>query len=192
MSRKFAALIVGAAGSLALLAGGMQGCGSSSNGSGSDIALCEQVCDKALACTPDAGTAEMQAAGLCKQNCPSTVAASQSCSNHAARVSAFRTCVTMDCAGAVACLSTVPDCQGGTGGAGGSTGTGGAGGAAAGDCSVCTKADQCCAALDPNANCVSASACATLSGPDQTNVISICQGVLNVAAGQPTAPAACK
>ena len=189
MSRKLTALIIGVAASLALLAGTMQGCGSSSSGSGSDIALCEQVCDKALGCAPDAGTAEMQAATLCKQNCPSTVAASQSCSNHAARVSAFRTCVGMDCAGYAACLSSVPDCTGGTGG---SSGTGGAGGAPAGDCTVCTKADQCCAALSPGTNCMLASNCTAMTGQAQMSVITTCQGVLNAAAGQPSAPAACK
>jgi len=189
MSRKVTALIVGVVASLALLAGTMQGCGSSNSGSGSDIALCEQVCDKALGCAPDAGTAEMQAAAVCKQNCPSTVAASQSCSNHAATASAFRTCVAMDCAGYAACLSTVPACQGGTGG---TTGTGGAGGAPAGDCTICTKADQCCTALDPNANCMLASNCAAMTGPAQMSVITVCQGIINAVAGQPTAPAACR
>ncbi len=51
-----------------------------------------------------------------------------------------------------------------------STGTGGTGGAPAGDCSVCTKADACCAALDPNANCVSAATCAASTGPTQTGI----------------------
>ena len=39
---------------------------------------------------------------------------------------------------------------------------------------------------------MSAASCAALTGQNQTDVISICQGVLNVVGGQPTAPAACK
>src|SRR5262245_47187751 len=104
MSNKLTALIVGVIASLALAAASMQGCGGGSvSGGSSDIAVCEQVCDKSLACAPDAGAEAMQAAALCKQNCPATVAASQSCSNHADRVNAFRSCLAMDCAGALAC-----------------------------------------------------------------------------------------
>ena len=74
MSSKLTMLIVGVAASLALVAGNMQGCGSSGGGD-ADIALCEQLCDKVLACNPDAGTAEMEAVTLCKHNCPGTAAA---------------------------------------------------------------------------------------------------------------------
>jgi hypothetical protein len=191
MSRKLTALIVGAVASLALLAGTMQGCGSSSGNSFQD--LCNQSCDKALACTPDAGEIGQQANQACKDQC--VTRSQQQCANAAAIASRIQECLNMqDCTAAGACVGTIPACQSttGTGGSTSTGGTGGAGGAGAGDCSVCTKADQCCAALDPTANCVSASTCAAASGPDQTTIIGICQGVLNVTANQPSAPAACK
>jgi hypothetical protein len=191
MSRKLTALIVGVVASLALVAGTMQGCGSSSSGT-SNVALCEMVCDKVLECNPDAGTAGQQTLMLCKQNCASQVPTT-TCTNASAITSAIQACLPMACGAYLECLTGVPPCQGGTGGTGGSTGTGGAGGAPpAGDCSVCTKADACCAALDANANCVLASLCAGAAPAQQASVISACQGVLNVAVGQPTAPAACR
>ena len=192
MSRKLTALIVGVVASLALLAATMQGCGSSS--STNNVALCEMVCDKGLSCTPDAGAEGQQALTICKQNCASQVPTT-TCTNASAITSAIQTCLPMACGAYLECLSSVPACQTGTGGTtgnGGSGGSGGAGGAPAGDCSVCTKADACCAALDPNANCVLFASCAESTPAQQTQVISACQGLLNVAAGQPTAPAACK
>ena len=88
MSRKLTALIVGVVASLALLAGSMQGCGSSSSGT-SNVALCEMVCDKGLACTPDAGTEGQQALMICKQNCASQVPTT-TCTNASAIASAIQ------------------------------------------------------------------------------------------------------
>jgi len=195
MSRKLTALIVGVVASLAVMAGTIQGCGSSNNGT-SNVALCEMVCDKGLACTPDAGSEGQQALAICKQNCASQVPTT-TCTNASAISSAIQACLPMACGAYVECLGTVPACQTGTGGNGGNggnggSGAGGAGGAPAGDCTICTKADACCAALDATANCVLAATCAESAPAQQTSVISACQGLLNVAAGQPTAPAACK
>ena len=148
------------------MAGTMQGCGGSSSGT-NNVALCEMVCDKGLACTPDAGTDGQQALTICKKNCASQVPTT-TCTNASAIASAIQACLPMACGAYLECLTTVPACQTGTGGTtggGGNGGTGGAGGAPAGDCSVCTKADACCAALDPTANCVLASTCAGSTGP---------------------------
>jgi hypothetical protein len=195
MSTTLKALIVGLFVSAAVATGTMQGCGGSS-GSGGDIALCEQVCDKSFSCVPDAGSAEMQAATLCKQECASRVAMSQTCSNHSAIAAALRSCVAMDCAGYSACLLNLPaptGCQTGTGGTTGAGGMGGGGGGAAGgDCSICTKADQCCAALDPTADCVLAQTCTGATGQTQTTVIMGCQTLLTSLGMNPSAPAACR
>ncbi len=71
MSKHLTALIVGSVASLALVVGTMQGCG---GGSGSNnTALCEQGCDKLIACTPNPTAIEMQALAACKPNCASQV-----------------------------------------------------------------------------------------------------------------------
>src|SRR3954453_6998313 len=125
MSRKLTSLIVGLIASLVFVASAVQGCGGSSSSSNQD--LCIQACDKALACTPDAGSIGQQANTVCKNNCGSL----PHCSNEAAIKSALQSCLAMqDCAAALACRSTVPDCvsttgTGGTTGAGGTTGSGG-------------------------------------------------------------------
>jgi hypothetical protein len=187
MSRKLTALIVGVVASLAMLAGTMQGCSSSSS-STNNVALCEMACDKGLSCTPDAGTAGQQALMACKMSCANQVPTTM-CANAAAIASALQTCLAMACPAYLECVGTIPACQTGTGG---TTGNGGAGGAPAGDCSICTKADQCCAALDATATCMLASTCAGMTGQAQMSVITVCQGVINAVAGQPTAPAACR
>jgi hypothetical protein len=191
MSTKLTAVISGALAALALAAGSTQGCGSD-NGN-NPVALCEKACDKGLMCTPDAGAAGQQAAMICRQNCATQVP-NANCSNASAITNAINACLAMDCAAYLACLPTVPPCQSATGGggAGGSTGAGGAGGAGGGDCSVCTKADQCCAALDATANCVLAQTCNGATGPQQTSIVMTCQSVLTFAQQQPTAPAACR
>src|SRR5262245_50982167 len=106
MSRKLTMLIVGIAASLALAAGTMQGCGSSSSGS-DNVALCQMACDKALACTPDAGPDEQAAAMTCRNGCPAQVA-NVHCSNEAAIATAFRGCLSMECSAYLSCLTTVP------------------------------------------------------------------------------------
>jgi hypothetical protein len=189
---KLTIVIVGVFGSLAIAAGTMQGCGGSSSGN-SNVALCEQVCDKGFMCTPDAGAQGQQALTACKQSCATQVP-NTNCSNASAITSAINNCLGMDCAGYFACVPNIPPCQsttgtGGSTGAGGTTGTGGGGG---GDCSVCTKADQCCTALSASANCVLAQTCTGATGQQQLSVIMACQSLLDTAAQQPTAPAACR
>ena len=84
--------------SLALVVGTMQGCGGGSGTSNQD--LCNQACDKALACTPDAGSIGQQANQLCKNNCASL----PQCSNEAAIKAKIQSCLAMqDCTAAVAC-----------------------------------------------------------------------------------------
>ena len=129
MSRKLTALIVGVVASLAFVAGTMQGCGRSSSNSNQD--LCNQACDRALACTPDAGSVGEQANALCKNSCavPSAVL------ERGGDQEQDSECLAMqDCTAVLACRETVPDClsttgTGGTTGAGGTTGSGGTGGA---------------------------------------------------------------
>ena len=194
MSRKLTALIVGVFASLALAAGTMQGCSSSGSNSGDDVALCQKVCDKALECTPDAGSIGQQALTQCKQNCTTQVP-QQHCSNESAIRSAINACLPMSCDGFLSCAQSVPACQsttgtGGSGGAGGSTGSGGSGG---GDCTVCTKADACCTALGGGAsNCALKASCDSATAEQKATYISACQGVLDAVAGQASAPAACK
>src|SRR4051812_34924659 len=105
MSTKLASLIVGLVASLAVVAGSVQGCGGSGGSSNQDV--CNQGCDRILACTPDAGAIGQQANELCKSNC-----AAQHCSNEAAIKSKIQSCLAMaDCAAALACGQTVPACQ---------------------------------------------------------------------------------
>ena len=67
MSKRSTALFVGLFASLALAIGASQGCSSSSSGD-NFMALCQQGCDKAFNCTPDAGTVGQAARDACKQN----------------------------------------------------------------------------------------------------------------------------
>jgi hypothetical protein len=126
MSNKLKTLLVGVFASLALAAGTMQGCGGGS-GSGDNVALCQQACDKALSCIPDAGAEAQQAATECKQRCATTVPTTH-CSNEAEIVSAARACLQLACDAYLNC--SVPACQStsGTGGSGGNGGTSGGGG----------------------------------------------------------------
>lgn len=190
MSRKLMVLFAGVFASLALAAGTMQGCGSSSSGS-NNVALCEKTCDKALECTPDAGSIGQQAATQCKMNCQ-TQAPNTHCSNEAAIASALNACLPMACDAYLNCLTTtIPDCMtgtGGTSGGGGSTGTAGTGG---GDCSVCTPADACCSALASGQACNLATTCSSASGAQQTSIISACQSVLTQARQLADPPPAC-
>jgi hypothetical protein len=191
MSRQVTALIVGVIASLALVAGTMQGCGSSSSG-GNNVALCQQACDKALECTPDAGSEGQAIATQCKQNC-STQTSTTHCSNETAIANAFKACLPMACSAYLSCLGTIPACQQttGAGGSGGSTGSGGAGGGAAGDCSTCTKADSCCTAT-VGQTCNLAQSCTAATGSQQSQIIMGCQQILTTAQGQATVPAECR
>ena len=121
MSKKLTVLIAGVVVSLALVAGTMQGCGSSSSGS-SNTALCQQACDKVLMCTPDAGTVGMMADTMCKANCASQVSNTH-CSNETAIANAVKACLAMPCDQLAACEATIPACQSTTG-TGGTSGGG--------------------------------------------------------------------
>ena len=192
MYRKLTALFVGVFASLAVAAGSMQGCGSSD--SNNNVATCEKVCDKVLACTPDAGSIGQQALMQCKQNC-TTQAGSTHCSNESAIRSAINNCLGMDCNGALACFGSVPACQSttGAGGTTGSGGTGGAGGTSGGGCATCTKADACCVALGgTTTQCNTAASCTAATADQQAAINSACQTVLTQLAMQPNAPAACQ
>jgi hypothetical protein len=142
MSRKLTSLIVGLVASLAFVASAMQGCGGSSSSSNQDV--CDQACDRALACTPDAGAIGQQANTVCKNSCASL----PQCSNEAAIKSKIQSCLAMqDCAAVLACRLTVPECvsttgTGGTTGAGGTTGSGGTGGSGSGW--TCAEASGAC------------------------------------------------
>lgn len=193
MSTKVTALFVGLFASLAIAAGTLQGCGSS--GGNSNVATCEKVCDKVLACTPDAGSIGQQAAMQCKANCPNQVAM---CSNASAIAGAINTCLAMDCAGAINCIQTIPACQstsgaGGSTGTGGTTGTGGGGGSNGANCATCTKVDACCVALGgTTAQCNSVASCLTATADQAATINAACQTALTQLAMQPNAPAACQ
>jgi hypothetical protein len=193
MSRKLTSLIAGVFASLVLAAGAMQGCGSSGSNSSDDVALCQKVCDKALECTPDAGSIGQQALTQCKQNCTTQVP-NQHCSNESAIRSAINSCLPMACDAFLTCAQSVPACQSttGTGGNGGTTGNGGAGGTGGGDCSVCTKADACCSALAGGQACGLVTTCNGATGQQQQQAVMACQSVLAAVAGNPQAPAACQ
>lgn len=188
MSRKLTALIVGILASLALAAGAMQGCSSGSN-SGDDVALCQKVCDKALECTPDAGSIGQQALTQCKQNCTTQVP-QQHCSNESAIRSAINSCLPMACDAFLTCAQSVPACQSTTG-TGGSSGSGGAGGSGASDCSVCTKADACCTAIASGQPCNLATTCSSSTGTQQQQAIQGCEAVLTAAHSLADPPPAC-
>src|SRR5262245_14628238 len=190
MSNKLTALIVGVFATLALAAGTMQGCGSD-NGSGSNVALCERVCDKSLTCTPDAGAAGEQARTMCKQNCATQVSTTH-CTNESAIASTLNGCLDMACDPYVTCLLTVPACQGGTAGTNGGGGAGGGGGTGGGgSCDVCIKGDACCTALG-GTNCNIKASCDAATGDARMTLIMTCQSGLDAVAGNPNAPAACR
>ncbi|HXU06896.1 MAG TPA: hypothetical protein VN903_38350 [Polyangia bacterium] len=146
MSRKLTALLVGLFGSLAVAAGVMQGCGGGS-ASGDAVSLCQQGCDKILACAPDAGPDAQQRAVQCKQGC--TQLGNGHCSNEAEIASATRSCLQLACDAYMEC--SVPLCQsttgtGGTtggGGNGGTSGGGGAGGSSGGGWTCVETTDGC-------------------------------------------------
>jgi hypothetical protein len=203
--------------------GALQSCGSSS--SSDATALCQQSCDKALACTPDAGSIGATADMSCKTNCAAQTATANKCSNLSAIEGAVKACLAMDCASFETCIeTTVPDCATATGsggsngtGSGGSNGTGNGGSSGTGNggsngggagtngagggtgsasCSICTKAETCCVALehlvtaDAGSCGLSAAQCNTLSGTAQTQYISTCN--LSLSTGSSAGVAACQ
>ena len=124
MSRKLTALIVGLFASLALAAGTMQGCGSSSS-SGDNVALCQQACDKALACTPDAGSIGQQATTQCKTELRDAGRRARTARTRRRSPARSNACLPMACDAYLhAARRPIPDCQS-------TTGTGGTTGAAA-------------------------------------------------------------
>jgi hypothetical protein len=193
---------------LGFVMGALQSCGSSS--SSDATALCQQSCDKELACTPDAGSIGATADMSCKSSCAAQTATASKCSNLAAIESAVKACLAMDCASFESCIeTTVPDCatSSGNGGAngtgtggsnGGGAGTSGAGGGSSGtgSCSSCTKGQACCVGAlqlvgqDAGACSFSATTCNSLSGASQTSYIGACAeeitagGLLGVAGCQ--------
>jgi hypothetical protein len=193
MSKKWMALFAGLVGSLAFVAGTMQGCGSS-GGSGNNQALCNQVCDKIAACLADAGVPTDPTS--CKQTC--AMQSQQHCANETAFASKAQECLdTATCAAAEACAATLETltCEpttgtGGSTGAGGTTGTGGTSG---GGCMTCVKADACCMALGGTAtDCMSEATCTAQPAANQGTFNSGCAQALAAIAAQPNAPAACK
>jgi len=186
---------------------GVQACSSSSsgNGPGGNTALCNQACDKAGACFGDAGPS---IAAQCKASCNDP--AKQNCTNQAEITTKANECLAIaDCNSYVQCLQAVPNCQGGsstatgsagatgtatgttTTGAGGATGSGGSGSGAT--CAACTKSDACCIAIGGTADqCSDAAACNSETGQNRDDIIQGCTFLLQAAASDPNAPAACK
>jgi len=142
MFKKLTALVVGVFASLALVAGIMQGCG---GGSGGDFqSVCMKACERAAACTPDAGASDVM---TCKTGCSQI-----HCTNEAAITAKAQECLNMsDCAAADACGQTIPACQigTGTGGNGGTMGGGGTGGGSGWTCQDDTQNGACACANAP-------------------------------------------
>ncbi|HZL16300.1 MAG TPA: hypothetical protein VFG23_01015 [Polyangia bacterium] len=177
----------------------LQSCGSSS--SGDVVALCQQGCDKAVACEPDAGSIGATEAAACKSSCTTQTASTTKCTNAAAIESAAKACLAMDCSSYQACLGALPACEGGgsggsggTGGANGGTSGGGAGATGSGGtsgtagCASCDKAATCCAAIAAQAD-ASASGCdaystsmCNTSGQDQSLEVQACSAILSAGA----------
>jgi hypothetical protein len=193
-----------------VLSGSQQGCGSG-GGSSNFQAVCDQGCDKQAMCMTGYDAA------MCKQN----ICTAQ-CSNASARTTKSQQCIAMsDCTAFLACVLTIPACQttasgagGSSAGAGGSIGTGtggsigtgtggsigtgtggsvgtGTGGTSGSACAPCAKFDACCMAAGQS-NCTTNASCVALTADQQATVGATCQTELNLIAGQPGAPAACK
>lgn len=188
------------------------GCGGSdSNGGGLSAEqvkdACVRICQKQVSCNPGFPVD-------CNQQC------SDSSSNDGTIPSACKTDATLQkvnacldgaCTALNGCLANATSSCSGTGGStgtGGTTSTGGrtstggtstgTGGASSGDCSVCTKARNCCVALAAQSG-ADASACdaytsavsmCTSAGANQSVYIESCQAVLSAAASSNIA--ACK
>ena len=193
MSNKVTGIVGGMLLVVAFLAGTTQGCGSDGNDA---VATCNQGCDKLAMCNPEFAAFVAE----CKSQCSMGGAAGsggQRCTNEAAIASAIKSCLNMTCETYLTCLDGVPDCVGGAGGAGGggggSTGQGGTGGGGAADCSICTKANACCVALQTGQDCspLSADSCAA-AGASQAQVIQGCQTIITLGMSLTPPPAACQ
>ena len=188
-----AALVLGIVGAFSCGGGGS---------SSSNQAICNSVCQKYAACTPDGGAL---IAASCMAGCASQVGSTSTttCTNASAIASAANACLAMtDCMAFETCFTTIPDCQ-----AGASTGTGGAGGAKGGGvggssgtsagCASCTKFDACCSALAVSVGqsptgCTTAPTCNQSTASEQATLGQVCQQELTqLAAAAPTL-AACK
>jgi hypothetical protein len=206
MSNHFFRVLGGALFVIASAAVGVEACGSDSNSggpSGNSMATCNQVCDKIGTCLGDAGGIAAQAVAQCKMSCGNP-SSGQTCTNQDAIVAKVNECLAIaDCGGFLQCAQGIPPCQGGTAttsaatttGAGGGTGTGGTGtgGGSGASCDSCTKADGCCVALGGTADqCQYATSCNMASGATRDQFIGICDAILQGAASNPNAPAACK
>ena len=188
---------------------GVQACSSSSSGNGAsgNTALCNQGCDKAGTCLADAGAVGQSIVAQCKDSCNKP--SNQNCTNQAEISTKVQECLAVDCSTYIQCLQGVPDCQGGSSTATGSAGssgtatgttttTTGAGGSTGGSgpgatCDVCTKSDACCVAIGGTADqCTDAASCNSATGQNRDDVIQGCMFLLQAAASDPNAPAACK
>jgi hypothetical protein len=120
------------------------------------------------------------------------------CTNQSAIINAANACLAMsDCNAFLACVVSVPHCEGGSGtggssggGQGGSAGggTGGSTGAAA-SCSSCDKAGTCCVAIaalngQSNAGCstYSTATCNATAASTQAQFASSCAAILQAGA----------
>ena len=126
MSRKTVSAVIGSLLVVGFALGAVQGCGSSSSSSGTNLmSACMQGCMKVVPCLADAGFPETLAE--CVQSCASSGSTDGgTCSNESAIVSAVQACAAKtDCAELESCRLTIPACEhGGSGGTSG-TGTGG-------------------------------------------------------------------
>src|SRR5438105_2687074 len=205
MSNQLISVLGGVLIAIGAAAIGLQACSSKSSGNGpaGTTALCNQACDKAGACFGDAGAS---IAAQCKASCNDP--AKQNCTNQAAITTKANECLAIaDCDPYLQCIQSIPDCQGGstatgtgaagssgtttTTGAGGATGSGGSGPGAT--CAACTKSDACCIAIGGTADqCSDAAACDAETGQNCDDIIQGCTFLLQAAASDPNAPAACK
>ena len=212
MSKQLISVLGGALIAIGAAFVGVQACSSSSSGNGpaGNTALCNQGCDKAGTCFADAGAFGQSIVMQCKDGCNNP--SNQNCTNQAAITTKVQECLAIaDCSAYLQCLQSVPNCQGGatatgttgsagatgtttgttTTGAGGSTGSGGSGPGAS--CAVCTKSDACCVAIGGTADqCSDAAACNSETGQNRDDIIQGCTFLLQAAASDPNAPAACK
>ncbi len=191
MSNKVTGIVGGMLLVVAFFAGTTQGCGSDSS---DVVAICNQGCDKAAMCNPEFAPFIAECKSQCSTQGPG---GGQRCTNEAAIISAVKSCLAMTCETYLNCVETVPECQGGAagagGGGGGSTGQGGAGGSGAADCSICTKANACCVALQTGQDCSSLSAAnCTAAGANQAQFVQACQTIITVGTASGNPPAACQ
>jgi hypothetical protein len=131
MSRKTVSAVIGSFLAVGFALGTVQGCGSSSSGSGSFAETCMQGCAKIIPCEAALGYTQTMAA--CVQSCTDSAKTSTggACTNAAAMQSAANACLSKTaCVDLLACGAAIPPCEGGGTGGSSGTGTGGTTGAA--------------------------------------------------------------